>query len=57
MRIWIAPWEDRHGDLMVPGYVYTEIEARRWLFESQNPDGSRLLKPLETTPLLKEKKP
>ena len=57
MRIWIAPWEDRHGDLMVPGYVYTEIEARRWLFESQNPDGSRLLKPLETTPLLKEKAP
>lgn len=47
MRIWIAPWEDRHGDLMVPGYVYTEIEARRWLFESQNPDSQRLLKPLE----------
>ena len=48
MRIWIAPWEDRHGDLMVPGYVYTEVEARRWRFESQSPDGPRRLKPLET---------
>lgn len=31
MRIWIAPWEDGDGDLIVSGYVYTEIEPRRWL--------------------------
>ena len=47
MRIWIAPWEDHRGDLMVPGYVYTEIETRHWLFESQSSDAPRLLKPLE----------
>lgn len=31
MRIWVAPWEDRDGDLNVSGYIYTEIEARKWV--------------------------
>jgi len=31
MRIWIAPWEDDDGDLNVSGYVYTELEPRRWM--------------------------
>lgn len=31
MRIWIAPWEDDEGDLQVSGYVFTELEPRRWL--------------------------
>lgn len=30
MRIWIAPWEDDEGDLHADGYVYTEIESRKW---------------------------
>ena len=30
MRIWIAPWEDLRGNLMVSNYVYTEVETRRW---------------------------
>jgi len=30
MRVWIAPWEDSTGNLHAPGYVYTEIEPRRW---------------------------
>jgi len=30
MRIWIAPYEDAAGDLHAPGYLFTEIEARRW---------------------------
>jgi hypothetical protein len=30
MRIWIAPWEDSRGDLHAPGYLYTEIDPRRW---------------------------
>jgi conjugal transfer pilus assembly protein TraV len=30
MRIWIAPWEDLRGNLMVSNYVYTEVENRRW---------------------------
>lgn len=31
MRVWIAPWEDKKGDLVVSGYLYTEIEPRRWV--------------------------
>lgn len=30
MRIWVAPWEDDAGDLHADGYIYTEIEERRW---------------------------
>ncbi len=30
MRIWMAPWEDEAGDLHADGYLYTEIESRRW---------------------------
>lgn len=30
MRIWMAPWEDDDGDLHADGFLYTEIESRRW---------------------------
>lgn len=30
MRIWVSPWEDSHGDLVMASHVYTEIEGRRW---------------------------
>lgn len=30
MRIWMASWEDDDGDLHADGYLYTEIESRRW---------------------------
>jgi conjugal transfer pilus assembly protein TraV len=30
MRIWMSPWEDEDGDLHADGYMYTEIESRRW---------------------------
>ena len=30
MRIWIAPWEDEGRDLVVGGYVFSEIEGRAW---------------------------
>lgn len=32
MRIWVAPWIDSNDDLNAPGYVYTEIEPRRWIY-------------------------
>lgn len=35
MRIWVAPWESDQGDLNVNGYVYTEIEPRRWTLGAQ----------------------
>ena len=31
MRIWIASWQDRQGDLNVPSYIYTEVEPKQWL--------------------------
>lgn len=34
MRIWVAPFVDTNGDLVAPGFVYTEIEPRRWIYPS-----------------------
>ena len=30
MRIYIAPFEDNSGSLNMPGYVYVEVQKRRW---------------------------
>lgn len=35
MRIWISPWEDKSGDLIMPGFIYTEIEPRRWIVDQK----------------------
>jgi len=48
MRIWVAPWEDTNGDLIVTGYVYTEIEARRWVIGDSTPQTEPILHPLQT---------
>ena len=40
MRIWVAPYVDVNGDLQAPGFVYTEIEPRRWIMKTQSGDGS-----------------
>jgi len=47
MRIWIAPWEDAEGDLMVSNYVYTELEPRRWMIGKSAPTLSPSLIPLQ----------
>jgi conjugal transfer pilus assembly protein TraV len=47
MRIWIAPWEDADGDLMVSNYVYTELEPRRWMIGKAAPTASASLIPLQ----------
>lgn len=48
MRIWIAPWESDDGDLMTPGYLYTEIEPRRWVMgQPANAGGDRAFNPLD----------
>ncbi|WP_434526471.1 type IV conjugative transfer system lipoprotein TraV [Photorhabdus asymbiotica] len=36
MRVLIDPYESTDGDLNVPGYVYTEIEPRRWEVGARN---------------------
>ena len=46
MRIWIAPWESERGDLHVPGYVYTEVEPRRWMIGFQQSKHAQRLTPL-----------
>lgn len=47
MRIWVAPWEDTNGDLIISGYLYTEIEPRRWVIGDSAPKGKFVLKPLQ----------
>lgn len=48
MRIWVAPWEDTNGDLITTGYIYTEIEPRRWVIGEPEMFKSPTLKPLQT---------
>ena len=52
MRIWVASWEDTNtGALIVPGYVYTEIEPRRWVIgrpDSAATQQGRLFQPLRS---------
>jgi conjugal transfer pilus assembly protein TraV len=50
MRIWVAPYEDLNGDLNSPGYVYTEIEARRWITPSAQNGQTAHFTPLIKTP-------
>ena len=47
MRIWIAPWEDADGDLNVSGYVYTELEPRRWMIGKPAPTLRPVMTPLQ----------
>lgn len=49
MRIWVAPWESADGDLNVPGYVYTEIEPRRWELGVSAPESQPTLRPLQVS--------
>jgi conjugal transfer pilus assembly protein TraV len=46
MRIWVAPFEDKTGDLHAPGVVYTEIEGRRWTIGEDFYTGQRQFSPL-----------
>ncbi|OAI06842.1 conjugal transfer protein TraV [Methylomonas methanica] len=56
MRIWIAPWEDADGDLMVSNYVYTELEPRRWMVGKSAPTTSSSLIPLQVEQRSPEKR-
>jgi len=48
MRIWIAPWEDDRGDLIVTGHLYTEVEPRRWVIGEQAANTQPSLRPLQS---------
>jgi conjugal transfer pilus assembly protein TraV len=47
MRAWIAPYEDKSGDLFAQSLVFTEIEQRKWLYDSPQQTSVRLT-PIQT---------
>ena len=49
MRIWIAPWEDGDGDLHADGFVYSEVNQRRWNLGDRFNSPNQLIKPLTDT--------
>ncbi|MCK5530134.1 MAG: type IV conjugative transfer system lipoprotein TraV [Halopseudomonas aestusnigri] len=48
MRIAVDPWEDTNGDLYVPGYIYTEIEPRRWEIGARQATRAQVINPLSS---------
>lgn len=54
MRIWVAPWEDADGDLNVSGFVFTELEQRRWMIGKSAPAQSPSISPLQVLHRSKE---
>ncbi|WP_353160385.1 MULTISPECIES: TraV family lipoprotein [Salinisphaera] len=48
MRIRLSYWQSDDGNLHVPGYIYTEIEPRRWQVGLQEPGAAPVLHPLQT---------
>lgn len=47
MRIWVAPFVDESGDFHAPGYVYTEIEPRRWVLAKEYQTATNVFAPLD----------
>lgn len=56
MRIWVAPWEDGDGDLNVSGYVFTELEQRRWMIGKSAPAQNPTISPLQVLHRAKEER-
>ncbi|MVF23687.1 conjugal transfer protein TraV [Methylocaldum sp. BRCS4] len=54
MRVWVAPWEDADGDLNVSGFVFTELEPRRWMIGRPLPTMSPSISPLQVLHRTKE---
>lgn len=47
LRVLITPWEDARGDLHAGGYVFTEIETRRWSMAPPAATSGRTAFPLQ----------
>ena len=50
MRIWVSPFIDTNGDYNAPGYIYTEIEPRRWVLAKERENIDRVMTPLLQQP-------
>ena len=48
IRVWVAPWEDRRGDLHMSGYVFSEVQGRRWRVGNTPPASRPVLRLLES---------
>lgn len=48
LRIWVAPWVDEDQSYIAPGYIYTEVERRKWVLgkPDQSIPTGKVLKPL-----------
>lgn len=47
LRIYVAPWEDKAGNLHSSNYIYTEIESRKWVMGTQTiPLSNQNMEPL-----------
>lgn len=49
MRIWIAEWTDKNDDLHYPGYLFTEIQPRRWSVGKAEASGRNTTVPFRAT--------
>jgi conjugal transfer pilus assembly protein TraV len=52
--VWVAPWEDADGDLNVSGFVFTELEPRRWMIGRPLPTLNPSISPLQVLQRAKE---
>lgn len=50
MRIWVAPYESGEGDLVMPGYVFTDVSPGGWQVGQTRVLSERTLKPLDPEP-------
>jgi conjugal transfer pilus assembly protein TraV len=53
MRIWLASWIDANDDLHFPSHIFTEVQARRWAFGTNESMNAGILVPtkqLEAVP-------
>ena len=48
MRIWVSPWEDNDGDLHADGFIYTEIEERKWNLGGRFKSPNNVISPLKS---------
>lgn len=57
LRIWVAPWVGESDQLNMPGYIYAEVEQRRWMIGEERPESAAggNIHPLQVEPGASEK--